>query len=56
MSQCEFISFQASHFSSNFRLDDHYGSGGGGYLQGGSPFSASGSPGGGGRVSRVQRH
>jgi replication factor A2 len=55
MSQCEFISSQASHFSSKFHLDDHYGSGGGGgYLQGGSPFSASGSPSG-GRVSRAQR-
>ena len=50
-----FITFQRSHFSSKFHLDDHYGSGGGGgYLQGGSPFSASGSPGG-GRVSRVPR-
>ena len=57
MSQCQFISFLESHFSSKFHLDDHYGSGGGGggYLQGGSPFSASGSPGG-GRVSRAQRH
>ena len=55
MSQSEFISFQASRFPSKFYLDDHYGSGGGGgYLQGGSPFSASGSPGG-GRVSHAQR-
>ena len=53
MSQCEFTSFQASHFPSTSHLDEPYGSGGGGgYLQGGSPFSASGSPGG-GRVSFV---
>ena len=44
------------NFSSIFHLDELYGSGvgGGGYLQGGSPFSASGSPGG-GRVSCAQR-
>ena len=56
MSQCEFIPLQASHFCSNIYLDtnSYYASGdGGGYLQGGSPFSASGSPGG--RVSRGQR-
>ena len=46
--------FSSVSFLLKIRLDDQYGSGGGGgYLQGGSPFSASGSPGG-GQVSRAQ--
>ena len=56
MNKCVFISFRASLFCSKFYVVDqsnsyYGGGGGGGYLQGGSPFSASGSPGG-GRVSR----
>ena len=42
-------------FLLKIHLDDqsYGGGGGGGYLQGGSPFSASGSPGG-GQVSRAE--